>query len=80
MLLAAEQSRGAQTLLLGGDHNRNLMRTIHLLRDRFRETLRIEDLARAANMSPTTFFRQFKLLSPLGGKRFKRDLALFALS
>jgi AraC-like DNA-binding protein len=68
--------RGAQALLLDRGHDRNLMQTIHLLRDRFRESLRIEDLARAANMSPTTFFRQFKAVTSMAPLQYQKQLRL----
>ena len=64
---------GAQTLMLGGAHDRNLMQTIHLLRDRFRESLRIEDLARAAHMSPTPFFRQFKAVTSMAPLQYQKQ-------
>ncbi len=67
---------GAETLLLGGGHDRKLMQTIHLLRDRFRDSLRIEDLARAAQMSPTTFFRQFKAVTSMAPLQYKKQLRL----
>ncbi|WP_213807373.1 AraC family transcriptional regulator [Granulicella sp. dw_53] len=68
--------RGAQALLLDRGRDRNLMQTIHLLRDRFRESLRIEDLARAANMSPTTFFRQFKAVTSMAPLQYQKQLRL----
>ena len=67
---------GAQTLLLGKQHDRNLMHSIYLLRDRFRESLRIEDLARAAHMSPTTFFRQFKAVTSMAPLQYQKQLRL----
>lgn len=67
---------GAQTLLLGTVQDRNLMQTIHLLRDRFRESLRVEDLARAAHMSPTTFFRQFKAVTSMAPLQYQKQLRL----
>lgn len=67
---------GAQTLLLNNGHDRNLMQTIHLLRDRFRESLRVEDLARAAHMSPTTFFRQFKAVTSMAPLQYQKQLRL----
>ena len=67
---------GAQALLLGSAQDRNLMQTIHLLRDRFRESLRIEDLARAAHMSPTSFFRQFKAVTSMAPLQYQKQLRL----
>jgi AraC-like DNA-binding protein len=67
---------GAQTLLLRSGHDRNLMQTIHLLRDRFRESLRIEDLAQAAHMSTTTFFRQFKAVTSMAPLQYQKQLRL----
>lgn len=66
----------ADALAGGGRHDRNLMQTIHLLRDRFRESLRIEDLARAAHMSPTTFFRQFKAATSMAPLQYQKQLRL----
>jgi AraC-like DNA-binding protein len=67
---------GAQSLLLSSSHDHNLMQTIHLLRDRFRESLRIEDLAQAAHMSTTTFFRQFKAVTSMAPLQYQKHLRL----
>lgn len=70
------ESFGAGAFFLHHGQNQNLMSTIHLLRDRFRESLRVEDLARAAHMSPTTFFRQFKAVTSMAPLQYQKQLRL----
>ena len=54
----------------------NLVRVLHLLRDRFAETLRMEDLAKAAGMSPSAFHKQFKKLTLMTPLQYQKQLRL----
>ncbi len=46
------------------------------LRDRFRETVRVEELAAVAQLSPTAFHRQFKALTSLTPGQYQKQLRL----
>ena len=45
------------TMTMANKHERSVIRTVHALRDRFAEAIRIEELAGIAKMSPTAFHR-----------------------
>lgn len=49
---------------------------MHSLRTRFREPLRIEDLAQIAQLSPSAFHRQFKALTSLSPLKYQKQLRL----
>ena len=49
---------------------------IHALRERFAETLRVEDLAAIAQMSPSAFHRRFKALTSMTPVQYQKQLRL----
>ncbi len=53
-----------------------MINAIHALRDRFAEPVRIEDLALTAQMSPSAFHRQFKLLTSMTPLQYQKQLRL----
>ena len=53
------------------------MLAIQHLRDRFREPVHIEELAKAAFMSPTTFHRQFRMITSMAPLQYQKQLRLF---
>lgn len=55
---------------------RALIDSLRLLRERFTEPLRIEDLARAANMSPSVFHLRFKALTATSPLQYQKQLRL----
>jgi AraC-like DNA-binding protein len=65
----------AKTVLTNG-HTQNVISAIHLLRSRFAEQVRIEDLALAARMSPSAFHRQFKALTSMTPLQYQKQLRL----
>ncbi len=52
------------------------MDTIHALRDRFAEPVRIEELASIAQLSVSAFHRQFKALTSMTPLRYQKQLRL----
>ena len=48
----------------------------HSLRDRFREVVRIDELAAIAQLSPSAFHRQFKVLTSLTPLQYQKHLRL----
>lgn len=64
-------------MIMINGQDRKVMRAIQHLRDRFREPVPVEDLARAAYMSPTTFHRQFKMITSMAPLQYQKQLRLF---
>jgi len=56
--------------------SQRVISAIHSLRSRFRETVRIEDLAAVAQLSPSAFHRQFKALTSLTPLQYQKQLRL----
>ncbi len=57
-------------------HTRCILSAIHALRDRFSEPIRIEELASAAQMSPSAFHRQFKSITSMTPLQYQKQLRL----
>ncbi len=57
-------------------HTRCILSAIHSLRDRFSEPIRIEELASAAQMSPSAFHRQFKSITSMTPLQYQKQLRL----
>lgn len=57
-------------------HLERIGRAIHLLRQEFTKTLRVERLAEAANMSPSSFHQHFKALTAMSPLQFQKQLRL----
>jgi len=70
---------GAQVvkMALASDRTRRLVGAIHALRDRFNEQIRVEELARIAQLSPSAFHRQFKALTAMTPVQYQKQLRLF---
>jgi AraC-like DNA-binding protein len=56
--------------------SQRVISAMHSLRSRFRETVRIEDLAAVAQLSPSAFHRQFKALTLLTPLQYQKQLRL----
>jgi AraC-like DNA-binding protein len=75
-LLTGEQGREIVSLCLSTSPSGRIMDAVHDLRDRFRGTVRIEELAALAQLSPTAFHRQFKALTSLTPGQYQKQLRL----
>jgi transcriptional regulator GlxA family with amidase domain len=64
----------AMTLVNG--HAQGVIRAMHELRARFAETVRMRELAEAANMSPSSFYRTFKALTSMTPLQYQKKLRL----
>jgi transcriptional regulator GlxA family with amidase domain len=62
--------------VLANSHAQRVVTAIHTLRDQFAETIRIEDLAAVAQMSPSAFHRQFKALTSMTPLQYQKQLRL----
>ena len=64
-------------IIMANGQDRRVMLAIQHLRDRFREPVHIEELAKAAFMSPTTFHRQFRMITSMAPLQYQKQLRLF---
>lgn len=63
-------------LTLASSPSRSVLNALHALRDRFRETVRVEELAAIARLSASTFHRQFKALTAMTPLQYQKQLRL----
>lgn len=63
-------------MTMAKSHTRRVISAIHSLRDRFSEPIRIEELASAAQMSPSAFHRQFKSITSMTPLQYQKQLRL----
>ena len=64
-------------IIVANGQDRRVMLAIQHLRDRFREPVHVEELAKAAFMSPTTFHRQFRMITSMAPLQYQKQLRLF---
>ena len=57
-------------------HTRSVVSAIHLLRDRFAEPVRMEELASAAGMSASAFHRRFRQITSMTPLQYQKQLRL----
>jgi len=75
-LLTGPHGGDIARMTLANSPSRPVIKAMHSLRDRFRETVRIEDLAAIAQMSPSAFHRQFKALTSSTPLQYQKQLRL----
>jgi AraC-like DNA-binding protein len=75
-LLTGPHGGDIARLALRNGPSQRVMSAMHSLRDRFREPVRIDDLAEAAHMSASAFHRQFKALTSLTPLQYQKTLRL----
>jgi AraC-like DNA-binding protein len=75
-LLTGPHGGDIARLTLANSPSRPVMDAIHNLQSRFRETVRIDELAAIARMSPSAFHRQFKALTSLTPLQYQKQLRL----
>jgi AraC-like DNA-binding protein len=63
-------------MALANSPSQRVISAMHSLRSRFRETVRIDDLAAIARMSTSAFHRQFKALTSLTPLQYQKQLRL----
>jgi transcriptional regulator GlxA family with amidase domain len=63
-------------MTLATNHTQRVIKAIHALRDRFAESVRIEELASIAQLSPSAFHRQFKALTSMTPLQYQKQLRL----
>ena len=75
-LLTGPHGGEVARLTLTNSPPQRVIRAMQSLRMRFRETMRVEELAAVAQMSPSAFRRQFKALTSLAPLQYQKQLRL----
>ena len=75
-LLTGPHGGDVVKMALTNSHAQRVISAIHLLRDRFAEPVRIEELALVAQMSPSAFHRQFKAITSMTPLQYQKQLRL----
>jgi transcriptional regulator GlxA family with amidase domain len=75
-LLTGPHGGEVAKVALANSHAQRVVTAIHALRDQFAETIRIEELAAVAQMSPSAFHRQFKALTSMTPLQYQKQLRL----
>ena len=75
-LLTGPHGGDVVKMTLTNSHAQRVISAIHLLRDRFAESIRIEELAAVAQMSPSAFHRQFKAITSMTPLQYQKQLRL----
>jgi len=75
-LLAGPHGHAFRKLALPEAHAERIARAIHRLHGSFDQTLRVEQLAEAAGMSPSSFHQHFKALTSMTPLQYQKQLRL----
>lgn len=75
-LLTGPHGGDVARLALASSPSQRVIAAMHSLKQRFRETIRTEELAAIAQMSLTAFHRQFKALTSLTPLQYQKQLRL----
>jgi AraC-like DNA-binding protein len=75
-LLTGPHGGDVARLALKTSPSQRIISAMHCLRNRFRESVRIEELAAVANMSPSAFHREFKALTACSPLQYQKQLRL----
>jgi transcriptional regulator GlxA family with amidase domain len=75
-LLTGPHGADVVAMTLANGHAQQVVDAIHLLRARFAEPVRIEDLARSAQMSSSAFHRTFKALTAMTPLQYQKRMRL----
>jgi AraC-like DNA-binding protein len=75
-LLTGPNGGEVAKMTLATNHTQRVISAIHALRDRFAESVRIEELASIAQLSPSAFHRQFKALTSMTPLQYQKQLRL----
>jgi AraC-like DNA-binding protein len=75
-VLKSEQGFRLRQIANAGGHSRRIAKSIEWLRRNFAQTLRIEDLAAQASMSPSSFHEHFRAVTAMSPLQFQKQLRL----
>lgn len=75
-LLSGPHGGDIARMTLANSPSRPVINALHSLRDRFREAVRVEELATIARLSASAFHRQFKALTAMTPLQYQKQLRL----
>ncbi len=75
-LLSGSIGGDVATIVFGVDRSPSVVAAIHELRKRFTDTIRIDELAMNAGMSPSAFHRIFKAMTSMTPLQYQKQLRL----
>ena len=75
-LLTSPYGSKIAAMIVDGHRASGIIAAIHALRSRFAESVRIEELADTAQMSASTFHRQFKMVTSMTPLQYQKQLRL----
>ncbi len=75
-LLTGPHGGAVARMVLANAHAADVVRAVHVLRDRFTEPIRVAELARVAGLSPSAFHRQFRAATSLTPLQYQKQLRL----
>jgi len=75
-LLTGPHGGDVARMAMANSPSQRVISAIHSLRGRFREAVRIDELAAIAQMSPSAFHRQFKALTSLTPLQYQKQIRL----
>ncbi|AJY46079.1 AraC family transcriptional regulator [Martelella endophytica] len=75
-LLSGPEGGEIARVMLGSSHAPNVIHAVHALRERFAETVRVEELADIARLSPSAFHRQFKAVTGMTPLQYQKQTRL----
>jgi len=75
-LLTGPHGAEVMSMTVAKSHTGSVLSAIHFLRDRFAEPIRVEELAAIAQMSPSAFHRQFKIITSITPLQYQKQLRL----
>ena len=75
-LLTGPHGAAVAASTVSGGRGRDVARAVHALRDRYTETVRVDELAEIARLSPSAFHRQFKALTSMSPVQYQKRIRL----
>lgn len=75
-LLSGSAGGDVASVVFGVDRAEHVIAAIHAVRERFAETIRVEELAATARMSPSTFHRKFKTMTSMTPLQYQKQMRL----
>ncbi|MBD2565669.1 MULTISPECIES: AraC family transcriptional regulator [Nostoc] len=75
-LLIGEQDEAVRQIATFGSHMQRIAEAIKQIKAEFTKILRVDDLAKQANMSPASFHRHFKAVTSMSPMQYQKQLRL----
>ena len=75
-LLSGPYGESVARMTLSNHHEHRILKAIHYLRERFAKSVRIGELAAVAQLSPSSFHRQFKVVTAMTPLQYQKQLRL----